>query len=348
MDTVIYVNIVVLLFAYLGRYKKAFLIFAFLCIFLFLSFRINFGSDYKAYLYYFLQISEGGYSYEEVGKEYGWFLINYLCRNITFPGLVALHALLYVISFYLLIVKTVSSKFYWLATFILIFDPDNMLIHLSAMRQSLAICFLIMGCLWLNGKKKNKLPSFISFLIAASFHISSLVFTVAYFFLILTRKGSVNKMKGLLILVSSVALFPISLMLISLFPIPQNYSTYLEETSSSIGIGFIITLFLFVFYLFNEKYIKSPDKIYIRSVEVGYFLTPIRYGIPMFGRIIFYFSVFNIVGFPILLQNIKKRNIKWIGMFVMIIFILFRFFMFFQSDITGESYERYYFVFDYL
>ena len=118
MYTVLIMNILVVLTAYLAKYRqfKFGLKISFLIIFFFLALRYNFGNDYKGYLTDFLEFNNydkvSYFNIADFHYEPGWLI---LCRIFKGPGFFAMVAFLAAfncMAYYFLIHRYVPRRYY--------------------------------------------------------------------------------------------------------------------------------------------------------------------------------------------------------------------------------------------
>ena len=137
-------NIIVVFFAYQARHKRTefFLKVSFGLIFLFLALRYDYGNDYSAYLKGFLEVNRVetiDYFDKYLHFDPGWIFLCRIFWPFGFFAMMAVLALFNCFVYYRFIRKYVPPVYYWFAVFLYVFNPYFMLVHSSAMRQSLAI-----------------------------------------------------------------------------------------------------------------------------------------------------------------------------------------------------------------
>ena len=149
MTTVALFNIVFVLLAYLAQYKNQeyLLKFSFFLIFLFLALRYDYGNDYQSYLNVFLNLERSGsidrFYDSNDHFELGWLYLCQLFQPLGFFAMVTMLAAFNCFIYYSFIKKFVPPHYYWFSLLLYTFDPGMMLVHSSAMRQSLAISIFI-------------------------------------------------------------------------------------------------------------------------------------------------------------------------------------------------------------
>jgi len=107
-----------------------------------MALRYEFGNDYNNY-----RLIHGDMQHGYVSE---WhrrnFLFVFANLNIAdFYWLIAIMSFCYLIAFHLLIRQNLPANRYWFALLLLLINPSLFLIHLSAIRQAIAICIFILA-----------------------------------------------------------------------------------------------------------------------------------------------------------------------------------------------------------
>lgn len=347
MITVAIFNILVVFFAYQARYKRTAILLkvSFGLIFLFLALRYDYGNDYSGYLKVFIEINQVetiDYFDKYWHFEPGWIFLCRLFGPFGFFAMTAVLALFNCFVYYRFIKKYVPPAYYWLAVFMYVFNPGFMLIHSSAMRQSLAIILFVFSIDYIY--KKDALRYFLCIGLAALFHTSALVLLPVYLLGVFDWK--INKL-------TAVSIFSLFLLMFvfgnSFLPdINQFINTYFQryevyEGGAEIGtgLGLIFNSFLFTLILYYERSQIAESSLLFKVAIISYFIIPISLLIMMLGRVGMYFLPATIAVFPIMFSNIKNRILKNTTLTLIIFIILHSFFGFFQSDIWRVSFGTY-------
>ena len=314
------------LFAFFAKYTNSRwgLRISFSLIFVFLSLRYNFGNDYGEYLKGFLLIRDYDPEYLFqllVQFEPGWILINLLFRDLGFFAMTAVLALLSCMIYYRFIVSYVPPKYYWLATFIYIFYPDFMLVHSSAMRQSVATMFFIFSIDYLY--KRNSIRYFVCIGLASSFHYTALILAPLYLLVFFNGKIRIRQAALFFSLYASLFIFGESLspyfrIIISNFS--EKYETYQDAGVVNSGFGFLYYASLLILVLCWERYQNREIALIFKIAIISFLLMPLTLVVEMLSRLGMYFAPATIVTYPIILMNLKKNETKIF--FVMIIPLL--------------------------
>jgi hypothetical protein len=320
---------------------------AFTLIFFFLALRYNYGTDYIGYLNLFtdIQINYELYIGGSYRIEPGWAVLNKLFYPLGFFSLVILLAFFNCFVYYNFIQKYVERKYYWLALLIYFFNSNFLLIHLSAMRQSLAIALFLFSLDYLILKKYLIFSAII--LLAFSIHTSALfLFPVVIIVLLFSFKIKILHILFLEILFISLFIFGnifkshfygIVILLFS-----SQYSQYeiLEFSNPSLINALVYSLLLFILLI---NYNKFPENYHflIKLFTLGIFLLPIGYIIPMASRLGWYFLPFSLIIYPKILEILPSKWSKDIFVFCIIGVFSMRLFTFFSSEVYFPHYSKY-------
>lgn len=347
MITVVLLNIVVVFFAYLES-RKIFehgLKVSFFFIFIFLAIRYNYGNDYSNYEYGFndankfalLSIFDKNLQFEP-----GWILLCRLFQPVGFAGLVAVLALFEIIVYYYLIKKYVPRSYYWLAVFLYVFNVGLMLVHLSAMRQAIAIGIFILSFEYLFNKKIIKYCLCIGF--AAFFHTSAIL--MLPFFLIMYFDWKINRWVAAIFFALFVALF---LFGDSLFPLIsklingtfEKYEVYQDNSKLSSGVGLVVNGTLLIFVLNYARFVQRRNAIFFKMVAFFFLFLPMGLILIIIQRVSMYLTPAIIPVYPMILILIKKPFVRYMLGMLIILFTLYNFIQFFNSDIWRDAYKTY-------
>jgi hypothetical protein len=350
MITVAIFNISVVFLAYLARHKPTefWLKLSFVLLFFFLALRYDYGNDYDGYLQGFLDAPQldtfettdyfGGHSHYEPG----WIFLCLLFKPLGFFAMTAVLALFNCIVYYRFIKKYVPPAYYWLAVFLYVYNPGFMLIHSSAMRQSIAISLFLLSIDYLY--KKDALRYFLCVSIAASFHASALILLPVYLL------GLFNWKINTLTAVSLFSLFLLMFVFAKFFlpfleefvnSVFPRYGHYNEPGEIATGLGVVFYSALFALVLFYARSQTAEVSLLFKLAVVSYLFMPLCLLIIMVGRVGMYFEPVTVAVLPIMLLNIKERLFRN-GLLVMLVSItLYSFYGFFHSDVWSEAFGQY-------
>lgn len=331
------------------NWKLTRLLVIFFPIFIFLSIRNDYGNDYQGYLDMFNEISsqtEMIYSQDYWHAEIGWLALNRIYKHFGFHAMLASLALLSCYAYSRLILTQVPPRYYWLALFIYVFIPENLLIQSSAMRQAVAITLAILSSEF--AIKRNWTAYLILNLTAVLFHTSALFFFA--FSLVALPNISIKRfwipiLMGIYIIFSAYASTIVLLMqnLLSIISggIFDRYAIYNEKAASASGLGAIFFgLQLFLLLLFFNAQTRAGRFAFKMSI-IAIFLSALSSEIVMLARIGYYFNVFNIASVPLLATQMAPSFFRLSFIFTYMAYGIFVYYQFFLSPIWHDSFSKY-------
>lgn len=310
---------------------------SFALVFMFLALRYNFGNDYEAYLNSFLDPSAITYRADP-----GWILLNRLFQPVGFFAMTAVLAFLNCVVYYRLITKYVPAKYYWLAIFLYIFSPEFMLIHSSAMRQSVAIMLFVVSLGYLN--KKDAIRYFLCIGLASLFHVSAIILLPVYLLGLFNWKSSAVSGVSVAGLFVSMFVFGESVSLY-LGQFVHNYfemySVYQDAGMVNTGLGIIYLSAMFILTVYFERFQNKETALLFRLAIMSFMFVPLTLLIALIARVGMYFTPATIIAYPIILGNLKRPLSKGIFVASLLIFTTYRFVTFFDSDVWRDYFSLY-------
>lgn len=348
MIVTIILGIFSVLFAYLAKYKHAQwgLKASFTLIFFFLALRYDFGNDYKNYVDIFINYARNDqidFKYFFVSYyEPGYLLLIWLFRTLGFFAMTAVLALFSCAIYYRFIVKYVPVKYYWFAIFLYIFFPGFMLIHSTAMRQSIAVMIFVFSIDFIY--KKDAIRYFLCIGLASLFHFTALILFPVYLLAFLNRK--INIVYGGLFVLTFASLFlfgnylsPYLKLIITNFS--DRYDSYQDPGVVSTGLGFLYYSALFIIILYCERMQRREVALVFKIAVVSFLLIPLSLIVEMIGRLGIYFAPATIIVYPFVLMNLKKPISKIIFSSMLLVITVFQFFQFFYSETYRDYFGSY-------
>lgn len=347
MITVAIFNIFVVFYAFIARNIRTefWLKFSFVLIFLFLAFRYNYGNDYFSYLKKFLEINRVetiDYFDKYWGFEAGWVFLCRLFGPLGFFAMTAVLALFNCIVYYRFIKKYVPPDYYWLAVFLYVFNPNFMLIHSSAMRQSFAISLFLFAIDYIY--KKDALRYILCVGLAALFHTSALILLPVYLLGLFDWK--INKLTAVGIFSLFMFMFlygntflPDINQFISVYFL--RYEVYEGGVEIGTGLGLIFNSFLFALILYYERIVFADISLLFKIAILSYFVIPLTLSIMMLGRVGMYFQPATLAVFPVIFSNIKNPILLKLTLALLVFITLYSFYGFFQSDVWRVPFGNY-------
>jgi hypothetical protein len=210
-----------------------------------------------------------------------------------------------------------------------------MLMHATAMRQSLAIMLFIFSLDYLY--KKDAIRYFLCIGMASLFHSSALILLPVYLLGFLNWK--INLATGVILVSISLSLFlfgksiqPNLTQFISRYF--ERYEVYNEAGFVNTGLGVLYLFALFIITIYFGRFQKMQTALVFKIAIISFIFIPLSLIIQLSGRLGMYFTPATIIVYPIILMSHKKQIFKTI-FFVLIIFMTtFQFYQFFYSSIS--------------
>jgi hypothetical protein len=268
---------------------------------------------------------EFGYS----RHEWGYLFLNKILSFVDSEQVfVAILAFIPLYIFFKFISR--ESKMPWLSIYLFItlgFYTNTF----NLLRQVIAISIITISYKYL---KENNLKKFCIWVIIASlFHISALAFLPIYF----VRNNKLNYKS--MCIYSSIGLFLI-IFGNKIISIIINRFSSIEYQIKSNG-GFIMlavlisTLILGLF--FSKSVLSKNDRsIVLYNILIFAILTQVlALDFALFTRVTSYFRVFLIILIPEVIYYIKDRNIRVIGVFLVVCLTAIQYYMTLKADLSG-------------
>lgn len=280
--------------------------------------RYGIGTDYfYTYVPYFNWIGKGVKEFDELG-------FNFL-NKIIYDTTGDYRVLFFITSFIFLVLiyKTIynNSENICLSV-LLIFIGQAYFYGMNIVRQSLAMAIILLSFNFL--KKNNKIAYLLLGLLAFSIHSSAIILIP---FLYLSR-FNINTKKKLLILFLVVCCFPITSILIEKIIINTKYawyytnSNYHEAISNTVILENILVFIIDLLVTIKNK--NKIDKEYQMLSNINFFgivVMILSSTIPLINRLIRYFTIFQIIFIPKIINKISLVKDR-IAIYLLIIIIM--------------------------
>lgn len=341
MIEVVIFNCVVIYLAYLAYELKSdrWLKLSVGLLFLALAMRYNYGNDYQRYLERFQDVNFYNF---EWNVEPGWIFLCILFKRLGFFAMIAFLAAFNCLVYYRFIKNNVPPRVYALSMFIYVFSPGFLLLHASAMRQSVAIALFILSLDYLF--KKDALRYFALVGLAALFHTSALILLPVYLLGVypikITRLVATVVMLLYIIIIGMADTFlPLLNQFIGQYA--EKYAVYEGAVQLGSGIGLLVASIMLLVYTLLQKKQTGMIALLFTILIVGALIQPFQFAIQLVGRMAMYFEPVIMVVMPITYLTIRETTCRQLFLVVNILFILYVFLGFFQSDIFGPHYRDY-------
>ncbi len=356
LETII-IGVVCVLLAFLARYRQLSWAFplSMIILFVFLGIRYNWGNDYPQYIDRFAiynSIEQFNYFDPKERWEIGWIFLYRLFKPLGFFSLVIVLTAFELGVYYWFIKRYVPREWYWFAVFVFIFTPDLMLIEASMMRQTLAMCIVLLSVPFIF--KKRFIIAALIILFASLFHSSAKIILPIVFL------GYVNWRLGTRGVVIGVALFMVLLVARAIVSSIiedtlstiglSKYTYYLEEgkeeSELATGLGFIYKIFLMCLILYYEKKQDRERGLLFKLTALSFLIAPLGFIAQLIIRVGAYFQVSMLVTYPLLMRSIDNRLARALIILMVMTFTLYDFYTFFFSETWGLHFFEYHTIFE--
>lgn len=346
------VAVIAVFLSYLNGQKKEnnfFLLAAFILLTTFLSLGYYWGNDVATYEERFERYSDSGialFDFSQYGilayKELGFVFINILCKPLGFWGM---RTVLFVIEnaiIYYLITKRVNKKWYWLAVFIYVFNPNFWVLSSSMMRQWLAICIVFLSIdFLLRGKY---LKSGLLIFLASTIHLTAIVNLVFIPLFFLQRNSTKAHVFVFLLILFVYYLFsPFFISSLANFLISEE-DYYMVYTSSHGGVGIsgVGRLAIYILLLYSAIKYNYKDKLFNWIIMLYGFVLPLLSFGELSARLGLYFTVCTIIVYPSFM-NLSNHNKlgKSVLVGVACSYLVYLFYLFFTGPTYSGAYYNY-------
>lgn len=311
--------------------------FTFFILFLFLALRYDYGNDYMSYYKNYIDINNGLPAWGHTNILYKY--LNLLAP--TYEVFIAIISLFYIISIHYLMRSNLNINNYWFAIIILLLNPYLFLVHLSSLRQTIAICIFIFAVD--AAVKRKSLLYFLLILAATGFHSSAIILMPIYF-IANTRRISKNLILlifiGILILIATPLFETVIYFVLNKLSLASLYQHYFEQgLQNSFRATMIASIFFFVI-IFNINKLEGREIIYAKLSLIASIISILAYKLSMLSRVGMYFDVFLIVTLPHILNIVEKKLTKQILFIIIIAIYLLKYISFFNNPLW-EGYNFY-------
>lgn len=368
MIVVVTTTLIAILLAYLSaiprfRKLKLFEISFFLLTFIG-CIHYNYGTDYSAYYYSFLEMSKNDKVFELVKngyyKEPGWALLNYIfSKPYGFFWIVAILNIIQNYIYYRFIHDNVNPTRRWKSLSLYLFLTNFYVLNFSMKRQGFAIALCLAAGMY--AVKKRWMPAVIIVMIASTFHLSALIFLPFIFFWLLPfKKGSIYAITFFVISVilflvkdSTTKIFMLLINNVSSITVYLDYTNTIEGWGNTLGVGFLLNsvlylvFFLFIINRFDEFTLNQ--KLFLLYSCIAFLIIPFQIIVTsIVGRIGTYFSVYQIVMVPIIYSKIKNKLVKYTVAIIYIFMMFIGYYRFFFNSWSAEAYSKFHTIFEVL
>lgn len=312
--------------------------------------RYDYGNDYQSYMYAHNAI-RGGWG-DPFESEISFTFINKIIPNYYLLIAVLSIFFLYVVN--RLINSNLDSIYKGLAVLVFVINPYLFLMNLSAIRQCIAMCILILS---LKCLKERKLLEYVLMVaLASTFHTSAIVLFPLYFFV---NDKKMNRIQAGLLVSGMVLLLFEGMFVTELietglkFFNNSDYVHHFSQDSSNSLRATVLTGIYFIYVAINLTHLEGYKLICGKLYLIGLFFGMIAFHYSMFTRLQMYFDIFSVIALPAIIeyyfQNATNKLEILIHLFIFPFAILgiyiARYFSFFANPMWS-SFSTYHTIFE--
>ena len=282
------------------------------------------------------------------GTEPGYALLNYVISRISdsphifyfFVGLIINANILYSI---LNIGNKINIAIAW-GTFLFLYYPTT----LNLLRQSISVSMILLGISMIY-KKSSIIKSTIPFICACLFHNSAVVALITYMLGIAIvyidkRKVTYSAIGGGILF--SILLPHIVFLLNEHGIFDSKYEQYLSwqgatSITGSLLMRIPVLIGVILIFILNKKTDKSDIYIYILMI-MEILLLPLQNMSVTIGRLMLYFGISRVVGYPLVLSKFKEN--KYIYFLLIMLYMIYIVMVFYYQIVISHNNEVYPFI----
>lgn len=300
------------------------------------------GQDTLMYYREFISISAGSFKDTLLSEwEPGYVISNWIIGNLGFD----FHAYLLIVSafIYYSVCRFIFrySKYPWLSVIIFVaFGYYFGSLHILRQYIAIAIILYSYDCI-LN----RKFTSYLALvLLAASFHTSAIMFLPTFF--LYGQRIRPTTMIVLFSLCLAAALIAGDVLL-NLFVINDKYQDAYVSDKDGAGSGYGMLLFMTLIFscalLLKPKYLNKQESIFYWIFFISLCMQPLSITVSMVARAILYWSLSLLVLLPMIIHNIKNKNLRFISFVIVLSGLIFVFEFITNANEGIETYATYQF-----
>lgn len=292
--------------------------------------RWNVGTDYSNYLSYFKHMGYINLWSELVlSREPLYLLLNYVTFKLFFGAEWSIFMIVGLMTYYLIIKTLVNFKntsilFFGTFVFLMVFYIETY----NLMRQMLALSIVFYSFIYLIDKKPVKY--FVLIILASAIHNSAIIALLFYLFNFLHNTKFIKKIYVFLIILSPLFIDYI-LSFLKNIPLLSFYFEKFDLNFIGYGFGFIIELFPIIYTIILFTFF-SKQKNYIPLVYIALLSIPFRF-VAYYQiyamRMLWYSLVVQLLLVPLVIIDIKNKNLKIIvSLSYILIYVIYFIYMY--------------------
>ncbi len=327
----------------------------FLLLTIYLCIRYDYGNDYLGYMSDFAMYNSYGYSITtdtdtlsdlQSRGDYGWVLINLLCKPLGYFGMIMLLTTLFMGQVYYYIKRYVPPKWYWFSVFLFAFHPMLMVVGVAGMIRQWTVVFIFICCLGLI-KKRKIIPYMLIILAATTIHKTAFILFPVYFITYLkwNQKNSVVAFVIILLVWYVIAPFIPSELILPLFD-NEHLLVYGgmvgNNIASGYGISSIIVIGMPILCLTQIRERDESTQFLFRLLMLSLLFVPLISLNMLIGRLIVFFFIMSVVVYPLTMESLIIKGKKLLCQIIIFVFVVYYLYIFTDHFTNAVWYDHAY------
>lgn len=324
----------VILVSAFSRKHRIFFDLALLMLFGFAALRYGYGNDYFSYSRCFAEIR-----LMNANPFPGEWLFTALNRILPhYHWLIAITSLAFVCAIGCLIQRNVPAPYQWFSFLLLLINPYLFLMHLSAIRQCMALVCFVFAIPF--ARRRKPIPYVLLCLMACGFHNSAVILLPAYFIANDRRVSRLSMLltaAGVLILLGWGDALPTVLSKVLGWLQLPRYQSVLDEGVQNSLRATILSSVPFLYLIWRLPNLRGTTLVYAKLWLVGALMSVLAFRLSKLTRPEMYFDLFCIVAFPRMLAQPHKGStlsqalLNWLLPGLIVLILLLRYYSFFTN-----------------
>jgi hypothetical protein len=298
---------------------------------------VSIGTDTIGYFTRYEYLKNAGFGslsqlLNTVHGDKGYILLEYFIGKyfVYFQIFLLIIAFIYILS----VSKTINNNSKSpIISFVLFIGLGFFIFGMSAIRQTLAISFVLMS---FESIKKRQLLKYLTFVfIASTFHITAVIFLPIYW-LVKLKINYINMIGIFLVAITVFVMKDIIInFLINIYPMEY---TQVETGGNRFYLILILSVVLGLFFKKNFLDNNSLNKMLFIIMITSVVIFPVTQFHPAVMRLYWYFTIFSIIYIPNLLMSIRDKSIRLIGICGYILIPIVYFFLVGVNNLNAKDY----------
>lgn len=332
---ILIIGIILTLLSFIFK-KKYSPFFGFFFVLLIMGLQYGVEGDYYRYKNQFAEI-QLGWSDSNDFYDIGWFYLNKFFSFTSFPFLVFIISFVQYIILAIIATNYISKPYQYISAILFFFTFSFMLLQMKAIRQGLSVELCMAVFLYLD--KKKLWSSLLIFIIAFLIHNSAIImapFIILFYFIHKLNWFENPIIRNIFynpIIITTLYFvayfFKKTILNDYLFSLAYSteilrFSNYFHDIEFQFNISWLIVLYnAFIVFTITwfYKYTSPSMRFFFIISIIAAFCDMLFFGIGTLSRILMFFSIFNIIVYPNIVELAKKKFGSAVSFLLIIIYV---------------------------